>query len=198
MIGGMSLINERKVAGKYMTVDILKINDFLKNSKGHWGHLQSLIPSNAHNTTTTTTTTMASSFLFWPRLGKSQSSPSPQSKQDTGSNMGNDLLLEPYSTLEEPVLETIMRDVRAVHAKLKVVMLPLDRSFAPLGYTGVEQESNQEDEEEVLGENQRKVIESLKDWDLWYVENTKIYMYVTVLTIIYYYILFVGAHCLCV
>ena len=94
--------------------------------------------------------------------------PSPQSKQDTG-NMGNDLLLEPYSTLEEPVLETIMRDVRAVHAKLKVVMLPLDRSFAPLGYTGVEQ-SNQE-EEQVLGENQRKVIESLKDWDLWYVEN---------------------------
>ena len=49
------------------------------------------------------------------------------------------MLLEPYSTLEEPVLDTIMRDVRAVHAKLKVVMLPLDRTFAPLGYTGVEQ-----------------------------------------------------------
>jgi hypothetical protein len=63
-----------------------------------------------------------------------------------------------------------MRDVRAVHAKLKVVMLPLDRTFAPLGYTGVEQNgAEQSNEQEVIGENQRKVIESLKDWDLWYV-----------------------------
>ena len=37
-------------------------------------------------------------------------------------------LFQPYSTLDEPVLETIMRDVRAVVSKLKVVMLPLDRT----------------------------------------------------------------------
>ena len=37
-------------------------------------------------------------------------------------------LFQPYSTLDEPVLETIMRDVRAVASKLKVVMLPLDRT----------------------------------------------------------------------
>jgi hypothetical protein len=93
--------------------------------------------------------------------------PVPQSSQNTG-DIGNDMLLEPYSTLEEPVLDTIMRDVRAVHAKLKVVMLPLDRTFAPLGYTGVEQNgAEQSHEQEVIGENQRKVIESLKDWDLW-------------------------------
>ena len=80
---------------------------------------------------------------------------------ETTQDIGNDILLEPYSTLEEPVLETIMRDVRAVGNKLKVVMLPLDRS-APLGYTGVESS-----EQESIGENQKKIIESLKDWDLW-------------------------------
>jgi len=83
--------------------------------------------------------------------------PTPSATQD----IGNDILLQPYSTLEEPVLETIMRDVRAVGNKLKVVMLPLDRS-APLGYTGVESSDT-----DTLGENQKKVIESLKDWDLW-------------------------------
>ena len=44
-------------------------------------------------------------------------------------------LFQPYSTLDEPVMETIMRDVRAVASKLKVVMLPLDRTvrfFVPL------------------------------------------------------------------
>lgn len=85
--------------------------------------------------------------------------PTPETTQD----IGNDVLLEPYSTLEEPVMETIMRDVRAVASKLKVVMLPLDRS-TPFGYTGVESS-----EAESMGENQKKVIESLKDWDLWYV-----------------------------
>lgn len=89
--------------------------------------------------------------------------PNTPTPQSTSQDIGNDILLEPYSTLEEPVLETIMRDVRAVYAKLKVVMLPLDRSTSPLGYTGVQPE----EEEEVLGENTEKVIQSLKDWDLW-------------------------------
>ena len=58
-----------------------------------------------------------------------------------------------------------MRDVRAVGQKLQVVMLPLDRN-APVGYTGL---SSQEpdDATEGLGENQRKVIDQLKNWDLW-------------------------------
>jgi hypothetical protein len=34
----------------------------------------------------------------------------------------------PMSTLDEPVRETIMRDVRAVGSKLKVVLLPMDKS----------------------------------------------------------------------
>jgi hypothetical protein len=100
---------------------------------------------------------MASSSSSQPAWANPNAPVSP-SQQD----IGNDILLEPYSTLEEPVLETIMRDVRAVGSKLKVVMLPLDRE-APFGYTGVESS-------EELGTNQKKVIESLKDWDLWCVQ----------------------------
>lgn len=73
-------------------------------------------------------------------------------------------LMEPYSTLDEPVAETIMRDVRAVASKLKVVMLPLDRN-SPFGYTGLS--STETEPTENLGENQKKVIDQLKDWDLW-------------------------------
>ncbi len=41
-----------------------------------------------------------------------------------------DELLQPVSTLDEPVKETIMRDVRAVGAKLRAVLIPLDRSVS--------------------------------------------------------------------
>ena len=34
----------------------------------------------------------------------------------------------PLSTLDEPVIETIMRDVRSVASKLKVVLLPMDKN----------------------------------------------------------------------
>lgn len=37
-------------------------------------------------------------------------------------------LTQPYSTLDEPVSETIMRDVRSVAAKIKVVLLPLKKT----------------------------------------------------------------------
>jgi hypothetical protein len=36
----------------------------------------------------------------------------------------------PLSTLDEPVMETIMRDVLSVASKLKVVMLPLDSAVS--------------------------------------------------------------------
>jgi hypothetical protein len=39
-------------------------------------------------------------------------------------------LFAPFSTLDEPVKETIMRDVRSVASKLKVVLLPMDRSVS--------------------------------------------------------------------
>ena len=41
-----------------------------------------------------------------------------------------DELLSPVSTLDEPVMETIMRDVRAVGVKLKAVLIPLDRNVS--------------------------------------------------------------------
>ena len=42
----------------------------------------------------------------------------------------------PLSTLDEPVIETIMRDVRAVGSKLKVVMLPMERNVSLLQIFG--------------------------------------------------------------
>jgi len=71
-------------------------------------------------------------------------------------------LFRPYSTLDEPVMETIMRDVRAVGSKLKVVMMPLDRST--MSYAAVSQTDNSAVE---LSENDRRVLDQLKDWDLW-------------------------------
>ena len=41
-----------------------------------------------------------------------------------------DELLALVCTLDEPVTETIMRDVRAVGAKLKAVLIPLDRNVS--------------------------------------------------------------------
>eukprot|EP01082_Thalassiosira_pseudonana_P009867 g8821.t1.1.5e17418a g8821 g8821.t1 contig34:180830-181448(-) len=81
----------------------------------------------------------------------------------SSNTSGMDELLAPVSTLDEPVMETIMRDVRAVGGKLKAVLLPLDRN-KPFGYVGVLQEESVEP-----SDGQRNVLNQLKDWDLWYV-----------------------------
>ncbi len=44
----------------------------------------------------------------------------------TGGDEG--FLTQPYSTLDEPVRETIMRDVRSVASKIQVVLLPLKKA----------------------------------------------------------------------
>lgn len=51
---------------------------------------------------------------------------------DDGGNSSDGIneLLAPVSTLDEPVGETIMRDVRAVGTKLRAVLMPLDRSVS--------------------------------------------------------------------
>ena len=77
-------------------------------------------------------------------------------------------LFSAYSTLDEPVLETVLRDVRAVGAKLRVVMMPLDR--APIYAALSSQDSSAEETEggePELSENDRQVLQQLKDWDLW-------------------------------
>mmetsp|Transcript_30180 Transcript_30180/g.64702 ORF Transcript_30180/g.64702 Transcript_30180/m.64702 type:complete len:255 (-) Transcript_30180:844-1608(-) len=68
----------------------------------------------------------------------------------------------PVSTLDEPVRETIMRDVRSVASKLKVVLLPMERSLPYGGYSGVSQSESID-----LTERDKQIIESLRDWDLW-------------------------------
>jgi hypothetical protein len=56
----------------------------------------------------------------------------PNNNNNNGMN-GNtgamqDEFFAPLSTLDEPIMETIMRDVRSVGAKLRVVLLPMDRN----------------------------------------------------------------------
>ena len=62
------------------------------------------------------------------------SGPSRPAVEDHRGNVeadgGMDELLAPVSTLDEPVKETIMRDVRAVGAKLRAVLIPLDRNVS--------------------------------------------------------------------
>jgi hypothetical protein len=85
-------------------------------------------------------------------------------------------LFRPYSTLDEPIKETIMRDVRAVYAKLRVVMRPLDRSmnlsqaYSMVASSEPENNNNQSAAaaaSDELSENDRQVMNELKDWDLW-------------------------------
>jgi protein YIPF6 len=88
--------------------------------------------------------------------------------------------------LDEPVLETILRDVRAVHEKLKVVMMPLDYSAQLLNYSTysrVDQEPTHHQHDvppgaaagggavahttDCLSDHDKSVMRKLKDWDLW-------------------------------
>jgi len=68
-------------------------------------------------------------------------------------------LFRPYSTLDEPVRETILRDLRAVGAKLQVIMRPLDKAPLLSNYAAIATDE--------LTENDRMVVQQLKDWDLW-------------------------------
>lgn len=78
-------------------------------------------------------------------------------------------LFSAYSTLDEPIIDTIMRDVNAVVTKLKVVMKPLDRSTVLLTSASyaVLAQGPTPDEPTDLTENDRMVMKELKDWDLW-------------------------------
>jgi hypothetical protein len=107
--------------------------------------------------------------------------PSPMntstSQEEEVEMLDDSILLQPYSTLDEPVRETIMRDLRAVGSKLRVVMLPLDSrhlGIPAFGYNTVEnsehdgqQQQPQQQQHEEMSENQKRVLERLKDWDLW-------------------------------
>jgi hypothetical protein len=51
----------------------------------------------------------------------------PQATNETAGAM-EDEFFAPLSTLNEPIMDTIMRDVRSVGSKLRVVLLPMDRN----------------------------------------------------------------------
>eukprot|EP00529_Nitzschia_sp_RCC80_P032792 CAMPEP_0113482212 /NCGR_PEP_ID=MMETSP0014_2-20120614/22802_1 /TAXON_ID=2857 /ORGANISM="Nitzschia sp." /LENGTH=232 /DNA_ID=CAMNT_0000375721 /DNA_START=95 /DNA_END=789 /DNA_ORIENTATION=+ /assembly_acc=CAM_ASM_000159 len=96
-----------------------------------------------------------------PGLNTQQSSMSTASGGNNAAQMENDFFA-PLSTLDEPVRETIMRDVRAVGSKLKVVLLPMDKSIPYGGYSGVSQSENIE-----MTDRDKEIIMRLKEWDLW-------------------------------
>ena len=62
-----------------------------------------------------------------PGGGQAWANPNPPPLSATQQE---DEFFAPLSTLDEPVMETIMRDVRAVGSKLKVVLLPLDSAVS--------------------------------------------------------------------
>lgn len=70
-----------------------------------------------------------SSGIGGPQWANPDGIPSHQQTVNQVSTM-EDEFFAPLSTLDEPVMETIMRDVRSVGRKLKVVLLPLDRSVS--------------------------------------------------------------------
>lgn len=65
-----------------------------------------------------------------PLQQQQQTMPTNVSSTIGGSiaNHHEDEFFAPVSTLDEPIRETIMRDVRSVASKLKVVLLPMERS----------------------------------------------------------------------
>lgn len=100
-----------------------------------------------------------------PSWSNATGAPTP-APQTTTVEDHQDALFSTYSTLDEPVRETILRDVRAVGAKLKVVIRPLSNGTIVSAYQSVSQSVGTNEETE-LSEEDRRVIQELKDWDLW-------------------------------
>ena len=77
----------------------------------------------------------------WANPNVSQQQPQQQQQQQqqyipaaTIQQNAQDEFFAPLSTLDEPVMETIMRDVRSVGSKLKVVLLPMERSVRQFNF----------------------------------------------------------------
>ena len=77
-----------------------------------------------------------------PNVSQQQQPPQQQQQQQqqqyipaaTIQQNAQDEFFAPLSTLDEPVMETIMRDVRSVGSKLKVVLLPMERSVRQFNF----------------------------------------------------------------
>jgi hypothetical protein len=77
------------------------------------------------------------------------------------------ILLQPYSTLDEPIRETILRDVRAVLDKLRVVVLPLDANALKKRFGKFYSNISEEEEDEEVSSTEQIILYKLRDWDLW-------------------------------
>lgn len=99
--------------------------------------------------------------LSWATPSEMHANPTQEVHHVEQQQQDGDFLTQPFSTLDEPVRETIMRDVRSVASKIKVVLLPLNKTN-PLEYAYVSTEEEVEQDE-----NQKKVLATLRDWDLW-------------------------------
>jgi len=97
-----------------------------------------------------------------PNVSQQQQQQQQTQTQATTTQQHEEEFFAPLSTLDEPVMDTIMRDVRSVGSKLKVVLLPMERSLPYGGYSGVSQSESID-----LTERDKQIIESLRDWDLW-------------------------------
>jgi len=63
-----------------------------------------------------------------PNVSQQQQQQQQTQTQATTTQQHEEEFFAPLSTLDEPVMDTIMRDVRSVGSKLKVVLLPMERS----------------------------------------------------------------------
>lgn len=75
-------------------------------------------------------------------------------------------LSQPYSTLDEPISETFMRDLNAVSSKLKVVLTPLSNYNANIQHLYEAVNVNANDSTQSTHEEQQKMLATLKNWDL--------------------------------
>ena len=66
--------------------------------------------------------------LSWATPSEMHANPTQEVHHVEQQQQDGDFLTQPFSTLDEPVRETIMRDVRSVASKIKVVLLPLNKT----------------------------------------------------------------------
>jgi hypothetical protein len=106
------------------TISILSTRPVASRHEVRFGDQFSTNSSSFQDQTTEPNWTMATASM----AGASTNRVVVADNDGVNSSDGINELLTPVSTLDEPVGETIMRDVRAVGAKLRAVLMPLDRS----------------------------------------------------------------------
>lgn len=113
----------------------------------------------------------------WANPSRASALPAPDASPPLDAAQHEQALFAKYSTLEEPVMETIMRDVRAVGQKLRIVLQPIEHSSQTLYWNSMtpvyssvasnDSTAAATEETTTLSDHDRLIIKQLKDWDLW-------------------------------